>query len=134
MVMLVDVGRSLSRGGLVEITTTGRKTGRPRRITIVAHGIDGRIYLSGRPGRRDWFANLVAKPELTLHLRDRDRSVEVDVPARARPITDPAERRQVLEPIAASWRIGVALMLRSSPLVELTLEQVAPIDSGVALS
>jgi deazaflavin-dependent oxidoreductase (nitroreductase family) len=124
MVMLVDVGRSLSRGGLVEITTTGRKTGRPRRITIVAHGIDGRIYLSGRPGRRDWYANLVATPELTLHLRDD--SMTVDLPARARPITDPAERRQILEPIAAAWRIGPGLMVASSPLVELLFDEVRP--------
>ncbi|HEX2222295.1 MAG TPA: nitroreductase/quinone reductase family protein [Candidatus Limnocylindria bacterium] len=122
--MLVDARRALARGGLVEITTTGRHTGRSRRVAIAAHNVDGRIYLSGRPGRRGWYANVLARPELTLHLRG---SVEVDLPARARPVTDPAERRRILEPIARSWRIDPDVMVDGSPLVELMLD---PLSAG----
>ena len=43
------IRRALSRGHTIDITTTGRKTGRPRRIEIVFHNIDGRIYITGMP-------------------------------------------------------------------------------------
>ena len=43
------VRRALGRGHVIDITTTGRKSGRPRRIEIVFHNIDGRIYISGTP-------------------------------------------------------------------------------------
>ena len=43
------IQRALSRGHRIDITTTGRKTGAPRRIEIVFHNIDGRIYISGIP-------------------------------------------------------------------------------------
>ena len=41
--------RALSRGHRIDITTTGRRTHQPRRIEIVFHNIDGRIYISGSP-------------------------------------------------------------------------------------
>jgi deazaflavin-dependent oxidoreductase (nitroreductase family) len=77
----------------VDITTTGRRSGEPRRIEIWIWRYDGRTYLSGAPGRRDWLANLRGHPEFTLHLKG---SVKADLPATARPITDEAERREVI--------------------------------------
>lgn len=41
---------ALSRGGIIDITTTGRKSGQPRRLEIVFHNIDGRLYVSGMLG------------------------------------------------------------------------------------
>ena len=38
--------RALSRGHTIDITTTGRRTV-PRRVEIVFHNIDGRLYISG---------------------------------------------------------------------------------------
>src|SRR2546430_2450073 len=62
---------ALARGCTVAITTTGRTTGQPRRIEIVFHRIDGRIWISGMPSprRRSWLANLADDPRLTLHLK-----------------------------------------------------------------
>ncbi len=88
------VAEALRRGGLIDITTTGRQTGRPRRIEIVFFGIDGRVYITGSPGSRGWLANLQADPRLTFHLK---RGVVADLPATARIVTDPAERRMVVE-------------------------------------
>ncbi len=60
---------ALQRGGIADITTTGRKTGLPRRIEIYFHHFDGDYYLTGRPGpKRDWEANIEAEPRFTLHL------------------------------------------------------------------
>jgi deazaflavin-dependent oxidoreductase (nitroreductase family) len=79
----------------VDITTTGRRTGRPRRIEIVFYQLDGDVYLSGIPAptTRHWLANLAAEPRFTFHLK---HGVVADLPATARVITDPAERRRVL--------------------------------------
>ena len=62
--MADDVREILTEGELVDITTTGRKSGEARRIEIRLHVLDGRFYLSGRPGNpRSWLANMAAHPE-----------------------------------------------------------------------
>src|SRR5260370_20932614 len=62
---------ALARGGTIDITTVGRKSGKPRRLEIVFHNIDGRIYISGTPTptRRRWLAHLRANPPFTFHLK-----------------------------------------------------------------
>lgn len=114
------VVKALEHGELVDITTTGRSSGRPRRIELVYHNVDGHVLISGHPGRpRSWLANLAANPRFTFHLK---RSVTADLSATARVVTDTAERERFLEPIAALWRIDHALMVRSAPLVEVTFD------------
>jgi deazaflavin-dependent oxidoreductase (nitroreductase family) len=110
---------ALSRGGTIDITTTGRRTGEPRRIEIVFHRIDGRIWISGMPSprRRSWIANLAADPHLTLHLKGP--VAVADVPATARIVDDPTERRTILERVARAWRrTDVDRMVEQSPLIE----------------
>jgi len=85
---------ALARGGIVDITTKGRRTGRPHRIEIALHSINRRLVISGRPGPRDWYANLVANPRMTIHFK---RDVVADVPAMGRPIGDWGERRKLIE-------------------------------------
>jgi deazaflavin-dependent oxidoreductase (nitroreductase family) len=112
---------ALKQGGPIDITTTGRKTGEPRRIEIVFHNIDGRLFISGmpRPEKRKWLANLEANPNFTFHLK---RGVRADLAARARVITDENERRQVLNQVARNWgRRDVETMVRYSPLIEVEL-------------
>jgi deazaflavin-dependent oxidoreductase (nitroreductase family) len=84
---------ALARNRTIDITTTGAKSGRPQRIEIWAWVAEGTVYLTGSPGRRDWYANLKANPEFTLHVK---RGLQLDLSARARTIEDPAERRDVL--------------------------------------
>jgi deazaflavin-dependent oxidoreductase (nitroreductase family) len=106
---------------VVDITTTGRKSAQPRRIEIVMHNIGGKLYISGQPSprRRAWLANLDANPKFTLHVK---RGARADLPATAREITDPKERRQVLEEVAGHWkRDDVDIMVEQSPLIEVML-------------
>ena len=88
---------------VVDITTTGRKTGLPRRIEIWAHWLGGEIVITAMPGRRSWYANLVANPEFTLHLKD---DVHADLRAVARPVREKAERRAVLTKVKRTSRFG----------------------------
>jgi deazaflavin-dependent oxidoreductase (nitroreductase family) len=111
---------------VIDMTTTGRKSGEPRRLEIVLHNIDGHLYISGQPSRtrRGWLANLDADPSLTIHLK---RGIKADLPATAREITDPKERRQVLEGVARHWNRGdVDTMMQYSPLIEVTINGARP--------
>jgi deazaflavin-dependent oxidoreductase (nitroreductase family) len=117
-----DVERALATDTLVDITTTGRRTCQPRRKEIWFHAQDGRLFITGTPGRRDWYANLAADPAFTLHFK---QSLQRDVPARATPITDPAARREIfgrmreLEP--RMHRMVLDEWVEGAPLVEVEL-------------
>jgi deazaflavin-dependent oxidoreductase (nitroreductase family) len=82
----------------VDITTTGRRSGQPRRIEICFYRVGDSAYLSGVPAprTRDWLTNLAADPHFTFHLK---HGVVADLPAEAEVITDPAERRRVFTDI-----------------------------------
>lgn len=104
----------------IDITTIGRRSRQPRRLEIWFHNLDGHIYISGLPGRRDWYANVLAHPEFTLHLKE---SAQVDIPARAHPVTDPMERRRVLSKLLDKLGRQDALddWIQRSPLIEVQL-------------
>lgn len=127
MMLLADpqVRGALERGHAIDITTRGRKSGQPRRVELVFHAIDGRVFISGKPGwKRSWIANLLADPAMTFHLKG---PVVADLPARGRVILDPDERRTILRPIAAGWGYDVEVMVAGSPLIEVTFpENVVP--------
>jgi deazaflavin-dependent oxidoreductase (nitroreductase family) len=115
------VAAALERGHLIDITTTGRRTGQPRRIEVTFFNFDGRIFISGMPGRRSWYANLTAEPRFTFHLKG---PVKADLPATARPVTDPAERTALFEKIARMWRrTDLDRMIARSPLVEVKIDE-----------
>jgi deazaflavin-dependent oxidoreductase (nitroreductase family) len=117
------IERALRRGHRIDITTTGRRTGLPRRIEIVFHNIGGRLYITGSPHAdrtRAWLLNLAADPRFTFHLVG---AVKADLPARARIITDDGERRSVFREVVKVWtNQDVETMTRHSPLIEVLLD------------
>ena len=121
------VRAALDRGGVIDITTTGRRSGEPRRLEIVFHNVDGRIVISGMPMRdrtRAWIHNLEADPRLTIHLK---QGVVADLPATARIVTDETERRELLVHVARNWnRTDVEAMVAWSPLIEVTIAGYVP--------
>ena len=119
---LVDaIRRVLRHGHTIDITTIGRHSGEPRRLEIVFHNFDGRLYISGMPSprTRSWLHNLRANPRFTFHLK---QLLKADLAATAREITDPAERHDVLTKVARVWRRDVEPMERFSPLVEVKID------------
>ncbi|MFI5291544.1 MAG: nitroreductase family deazaflavin-dependent oxidoreductase [Candidatus Limnocylindrales bacterium] len=112
------IRRVLDHGQLIDITTTGRRTGQPRRIEISLHNIGGHLVISGMPRRakRAWLLNLEADPAMTVHLKG---ALRADVGASARVISDEDERRPLIERIARTWgRSDVDAMVARSPLIE----------------
>jgi deazaflavin-dependent oxidoreductase (nitroreductase family) len=121
------IRRALSRGHTIDITTTGRRSGEPRRLEIVFHNIDGRLYITGMPRsdrQRAWLLNLAADPHMTFHLKG---AVSADLPATARVITDPGERRALAEWVAANaWKQqDPEAMTAWSPMIEVTVDEPA---------
>ena len=115
------VEQALTRGQVIDITTTGRTSGEPRRVEIVYHVFDGRIYISGMASAepRAWLRNLEADPRMTFHLK---KGPLADLAATARVITDPEERHEILPRVAAVWKRDPALMEAQSPLIEVTID------------
>ena len=117
---------ALEHSQLIDLTTTGRRSGQARRIEIFLHHDDGRLYITGMPRAdrtRDWIHNVAAEPHVVVHLK---QSVVADVPATARVVTDPDERRPMIEAAARRWkRTDVPEMMQFSPLIVLTVDDSA---------
>ncbi|GAA4982755.1 nitroreductase family deazaflavin-dependent oxidoreductase [Actinopolymorpha pittospori] len=114
---------------VIDITTTGARTGLPRRIEIWFHQIDGRFYLTGMPARRGWYANLRKNPQFVVHLK---RGVTADLPATA-VVVDEQTRQRVIPAVVALQdrpeyaargvpRQDVDVWLAHSPLVEIVFD------------
>ena len=116
------VRKALEVDLVIDITTAGRKTGRPRRKEIWFHNLDGELYITGTPGQRDWYANLLAVPEFTFHLKT---SARADLPARATPIVDVARRLEIFgkiqKRIASRLEMDVDAWVKGSPLVQVEI-------------
>ena len=117
------VQEALEKDLIIDITTTGRKTGDARRVEIWFHNLDGSLYIAGLllPGSRAWYANILNNPRFTFHLKG---TTKADLPALATPITDAAERHRVLERICDN--LGEPQLLEArvaeSPLIKVDLE------------
>lgn len=118
---------ALHHSQVIDLTTTGRRSGQPRRIEIFLHDDNGRLFITGMPRAdrtRDWIYNIAADPGVVVHLK---QSVAADLPATARVITDPDERLPLIETAAKRWgRTDVANMLQHSPLIVLSVDGDAP--------
>ena len=120
--MEAKIQQALAQGQVIDITTMGRRSGLPRRIEISFQNVNGRIFiLGGTPGPRDWLANLKAAPSFTFHLKE---SVQADLPAKARIITDSNERRAIFNQVLkqTSSDGDLEAMVAGSPLVEVLLD------------
>ena len=104
---------------LIDITTIGRSSGKSHRIEIWFHYLNETIYLTSRPAKRSWNANLLANPSFTFHFK---QSLQKDVAARATPIINPAEKRSVFakmrEDEPRMSHIDLEVWVAESPLIQ----------------
>jgi deazaflavin-dependent oxidoreductase (nitroreductase family) len=105
---LPEVAAALERirgASTVELTTTGRKTGKAhiRPVWFVVDG--GKIVVqAGKDGKTDWYRNLLAHPAVVV------RQGEYRFRARAAPVTDPARvaelHRIFLQKYTRAWLLS----------------------------
>jgi deazaflavin-dependent oxidoreductase (nitroreductase family) len=81
-----------------DLSTVGRRSGRPHRIEIWFGVLDDRLYfISGNGPTADWYRNALAAPEVTVHLGGHD------LRGTARAVTHPEERRRVGDLMGAKY-------------------------------
>ena len=118
-----NVQEALEKDLIIDITTTGRKSGDAHRVEIWFHNLDGILYITGLPGTRGWYANILVDPRMTFHLKE---TAVADLSALATPITDPAEKRRVLHTICSKQGTLDQLDARAAgaPLIKVDLKAV----------
>ena len=105
----------------IDIVTTGVRTGRSRTTEIWFCRVENMIVITGTPGPRDWYANLLANPLFVFRLKE---SMHQELSAVAAPILDRKRRRTVFTHTATAWyrnRAGVDALVADSPLVAVSL-------------
>lgn len=122
---VVNLAEALERDFTIDLTTIGRRSGLPRRIEIWYLLHHGAIYITGTPGPRDWYANVLANPAIIFHLKE---SLRADIPGRAEVITDPALRHAVFHAPKSDWyrsMESVEVLVAESPMIrcDLRLEE-----------
>ncbi len=123
-----EVRRALREDKLIDIITTGAKTGIPRKTEIWFTNIDGRIIICGTPDaigmdaprkRRDWLANLKANPAFLFCLKE---SITMQLSAKAELIVDREDRKQIMNAPETKWYReqgeSVEELIVGSPIVE----------------
>lgn len=123
-----EISAALASDGTIDITTTGARSGLPRRIEIWFLHLDGRTFITGTPGPRDWYANMLLHDRFTFHLKE---SARADLEARAVPVLDEPTRRWVFSQSHPwnGWYRGEASLddlVTGSPLVEVVFEDGNP--------
>lgn len=102
----------------IDLTTYGRKTGLPRRIEIWWFHLEGRFFITGTPGRRDWLANIRANPRVVIHVQDSDFE------ATAHEVVDPQLRELVFSQPETRWystQSEFRHLVNEAPMVEILL-------------
>ena len=107
---------ALARNQAIDLTTYGRRSGRTRRTEIWWFRVDSRFIITGTPGPRDWYANVLANSSVVV---DVDGLV---LAATADPIEDPVFRRRVFTHPDTGWyttQAQLEQLVESSPMIEL---------------
>jgi len=97
-----DVIAAAAREREVWLSTYGRKSGKPRQVTVWISTDGRRLFVrSGGGLARHWPQNLLARDQGVLHL------AAAEVPVRARHLSSPEEARAVSELVRRKygWRV-----------------------------
>jgi len=117
----------LATRSILLLETTGRRSGKPRRVTLSFMALPGRhIVFAGWGERADWFRNILAEPRVSVRIGRRRFA------ATARPVADQAERAALMRQMSArSASIGPPVFIR--PLLRGLFDYDAEIARAVSL-
>lgn len=103
----------------VDLTTIGRRSGNPSRIEIWWFHVEDRFVITGTPGKRDWYANILANPQVTIHAPFGDFSGKAAI------IEDAEFRRRVFTDPAIGWyrsQSELERLVETAPMIEIALD------------
>lgn len=113
-----DLHRQLAGLRTIDLTTTGRRSGRPARIEIWWFHVDNRFIITGTPGTRDWFANVKANPNVIIHSPFGDHDATASI------IDDPVFRHRVFTDPDTNWyatQTELDRLIAAAPMIEIHL-------------
>ena len=116
-----DTIEQLASIRIIDFTTTGRKSGQAARIEIWWFRVDNRFIITGTPGRRDWYANVMADPSIIIH------TPLGDFAGRGLVVTDVELRRRIMTDPNLSWyqtQSELETLVTGSPMIEIILDDV----------
>lgn len=103
----------------IDITTYGRRSGKPRRIEIWWFDVDGRFIITGTPGPRDWLANVRANGAMLVH------ALGADLAAQGQEILDSQLRMQVFSSPDTRWyrtQSELDRLVAKAPMIEVVFD------------
>ena len=96
-----SLGDRLSRASEINITVTGRKSGRNISLPIWFVWEDGKLYLLPVKGTdTQWYKNVLKKPSMRIEAGGAEAEVQ------AVPVTDPTQVKSVVEKFRAKYGSG----------------------------
>jgi len=124
---LPEVATALGRiqdHSTIDLTTVGRKTGKPHTQPVWFVVDDGKILVQAGKSKRDWYENLLQNPTVTV------RQGEYQFRAHAKPVTDPVRTKRIhdlfLHKYTSAWLLSfVGSSLGRGQPVELQPQAVA---------
>ena len=110
----------LARTGTIDLVTTGRRTGRLQRVEIWWFHFENNFVITGTPGPRDWYANILANSRVVIETRHGD------FPAVAVPVSDRDFRHRFFTSAVTRWYATQAELhdlVEMAPMIVLDLEE-----------
>ena len=96
-----DFGSALKKAEEIELTVTGRISGRKTSRPVWFVEERNKVYLLPVSGSdSEWYKNVLKQPNVTLSTE------EATYTAKARPITDPAKVREIVDKFRAKYGAG----------------------------
>jgi F420H(2)-dependent quinone reductase len=113
------MARRMGKLQVILLTTTGRKTGRPRTVPLNGVPEGDAFVVIGSAGGSDfdpaWWLNLLANHNASIRVNDRVINVRME------PVTDPAERRRLWDKVVAGMRGYAAYEKKTKRVIPLGL-------------
>ncbi len=100
----------------IDLTTHGRRSGNPSQVEIWWFHVEGRFIVTGTPGKRDWYANVLADPQVVVHTPRGDFAGHATI------VDDPGFRRRVFQHPNVGWyktQSDLDVLVATSPMIEI---------------
>ncbi|MGI9610648.1 MAG: nitroreductase/quinone reductase family protein [Acidimicrobiia bacterium] len=101
----------------IDLTTHGRRSGNPTRIEIWWFHVENRFIVTGTPGKRDWFANVITDNRVVVHTPRGDFAGTATV------IEDADFRRRVFQHPKVGWyktQSDLDDLVATAPMIEIS--------------
>jgi deazaflavin-dependent oxidoreductase (nitroreductase family) len=113
-----DTIARLARTRTIDLTTIGRRSGRLATIEIWWFHFEGRFIVTGTPGPRDWYANVLANRNVMVRARAEEYQGQASV------VADRAFRQRFFTDGPTRWypaQSQLTALVETAPMIQIEL-------------